>query len=97
MKHKLLMCEGCGNIVSVNKNHKPTFVCPACGCINTRDRITQREGYIKLVSPKIKGIVNTDDLEQNALIFPTLPVEIQESIMILNNSGWKIIFKNDSD
>jgi len=90
MNHKLLFCEGCDNIVSVLKNRKKIFICPLCGTINKRYREKILEGYIKILSPNTKCVINS--CSSNDIHFNKLSEEEQDAINFLNYNGWRIIF-----
>lgn len=90
MKHKLLFCEQCDNIVSVLNNKKESFICPLCGTINERHREKKIDGYIKLLSPKTKCIVNSASIDD--IYFNKISASERDALTFLNNLGWRIIF-----
>ena len=95
MDYKLLSCEECENLVSVEDNGEPTFVCPACGTINDRDRMKSYTGQLVITSEEIKCGLDTDD-EESALMIFDAEQEILDALTVLSKYGWTMKFRGNA-
>lgn len=94
MEYKILICESCDNVVSVHDNNKPTFICPACGTINERDRFKKYRGVLTIVSDEIDcRLDNTDNSGRVGI--HDIEEDLAEALSILIKYGWNMKFKGD--
>jgi hypothetical protein len=92
MDDKLLVCEQCENLVSVNDNNEPIFVCPACGTINKRDQSQVYEGFLEIKGPDLECEIEDFDGE-DLFTVANLPEEVEYALMVLMKYGWGVKFK----
>jgi len=95
MSYKLLECEQCKNLVSVeNDEAKLTYICPACGTINDRTTTFRCAGIIEITSPEI--ICKMDkDMRIEELHVENMDEDLSMALNILLKFGWAVKFKGN--
>jgi predicted RNA-binding Zn-ribbon protein involved in translation (DUF1610 family) len=95
MSYKLLECEQCKNLVSVeNDEEKLTYICPACGTINDRTTVIRCKGFIEVTSPEI--ICKMDkEMQLEELYVEDMDDDLPMALNILLKFGWAIKFKGN--
>ena len=96
MEHKLLICEECENIVSVEDSGEPTFICPACGTINDRERIQLYTGSLTIISPKMKCRIGTDE-DEGIIGVESADEDLLSALTVLSKYGWSMRFKGERE
>lgn len=93
MEYKLLVCEQCENIISVDDVDKPLFTCPACGTLNDRKRVFTYEGTLIATSNKMNCEIDDPLNKKNGFALSSLPIDVENAITTLLKYGWNIKFK----
>jgi predicted RNA-binding Zn-ribbon protein involved in translation (DUF1610 family) len=91
MEYKFLHCEECDNVVSMEDNKRATFVCPACGSLNKRERSSTYFGRLEIKSPDMDcDLDNTK--EEGVISIPDADEDLLSAIMLLSKYGWSMKF-----
>lgn len=94
MEYKLAVCEGCGNLASLEDNKKELWTCPVCGCLNERVTAKLYEGEITAMSPVIQCEMELNTTDRSGMMLvDNLDEDLQNALQTLINCGWKIKFK----
>jgi predicted RNA-binding Zn-ribbon protein involved in translation (DUF1610 family) len=92
--YKLIVCEQCSNIISVDDNQEPLFTCPVCGTLNDRETSALYKGKVYAISPEIECEIE-DPTQDTSFVLEDIDEEVQEALIILLKYGWSIKFKGD--
>jgi predicted RNA-binding Zn-ribbon protein involved in translation (DUF1610 family) len=95
MEYKLLHCEECDNVVSVEDNKRATFICPACGALNKRERSSAYFGTLSVTSPEMDCELDNTK-EEGIISIPDADDDLLGAIMLLSKYGWTMKFKGSS-
>jgi len=85
-------CESCNNLILLRDKKDEIFPCPLCGTLNSVEE-NLMAGTLTLVSPPV--ICENDPKDKKSVLLRDLDDDMDKSIRVLLDRGWKLKFTGD--